>query len=126
MILAGSVLGLAAALIAPALLFAGRTGAAALFLPMVAVGVANGIALPNAISGALSVRPEIAGAASGLSGAAQIGTGALLSAIAGAALTGATNALPMFAIMAAAALLALLCAVGIYRRNRRLGGRGPA
>ncbi len=126
MILIGSVLGLLAVLVPPILFMAGLRGAPPLFLPMVVLGLANGIALPNAVSGAISVRPEIAGAASGLSGAMQIGTGALLSAVAGAALTGATNAFPMFAIMLAAAVLALLCAIGIYRRNRRLSGRRTA
>lgn len=119
MILAGSILGLTTAIAAPALLFAGYAGAPALFLPMVAVGLANGIALPSAISGAIGVRPEIAGAASGLAGAAQIGAGALLSAAAGAALTGGTTALPMFALMAAAAFLSLLCAIVIHRRTTR-------
>jgi DHA1 family bicyclomycin/chloramphenicol resistance-like MFS transporter len=126
MILIGSILGLAAVLIAPILFLTGHAGAPALFLPMVAVGAANGIALPNAISGAISVKPEIAGAASGLSGAAQIGAGAMLSAVAGAVLTGSSTAMPMFAIMGAAALLALLCAVGVYRRNGRMVRSGTA
>jgi DHA1 family bicyclomycin/chloramphenicol resistance-like MFS transporter len=85
---------------------------------MMLIGLANGIALPSAISGAISVHPEIAGAASGLSGAAQIGTGAVLSAIAGAALGSGSSPMPMFALMAVAALLGVVVAVGIYWRNR--------
>jgi DHA1 family bicyclomycin/chloramphenicol resistance-like MFS transporter len=81
--------------------------------------MANGIALPSAIAGAVSTRPEIAGAASGLSGAAQIGTGAILSAAVGAALAGGTSAMPMFAFMVGAALLALVIAAAIYSRNAR-------
>ena len=119
MILAGSILGLLATLLSPALMLSGYSGAPALFLPTIVIGLANGIALPNAISGALSVRPDIAGAASGLSGAAQIGTGALMSAAASAALTGSPSAMPMFALMTAAAALSLLAAVLIYRRNKR-------
>lgn len=119
MILAGSLLALAAASL-PGLLFAiGYAGPAALFLPMSVAGVANGIALPSAISGAISVRPDIAGAASGLSGASQIGSGAVLSAIGGAMLAGGTTPFPIFALMSAAAFLAALSAIGIYRRNRR-------
>ncbi len=118
MIVAGSALGVIAASLAPLLFLSGFASPAALFLPTVLVGIANGVALPSAISGAVSVRPDIAGAASGLSGAAQIGMGAILATAAGAALAGGESALPMFALMFGAALLALVVAVAIYPRNR--------
>ena len=103
----------------PLLLFLGGLGGApALFLPMVLVGFASGLALPSGFSGAVSVRPDIAGAASGLSGAAQIGAGAVLSAAAGAVLTGRDSAMPMLWLMLAASILSLLLAMAIYRRNR--------
>jgi DHA1 family bicyclomycin/chloramphenicol resistance-like MFS transporter len=41
--------------------------------------------LPNATSGMLSVRPHLAGTASGLGGALMLGGGAALSALAGRA-----------------------------------------
>lgn len=117
MILTGSMLGFIAASL-PGLFFAsGVLGAATLFMPMMLIGLANGISLPSAIAGAISVRPEIAGAASGLSGAAQIGTGAVLSAIAGAALASG-SVTPMFALMAGAALLAVVVGIVIFWRNR--------
>jgi len=119
MILAGSALALLAVLAMLALIGAGYSGPAALFVPMAVAGIANGIALPSAISGAISVRPEIAGSASGLSGAAQLGTGAVLSIVGSALLAGSTTALPMLLVMAAAAALALLAAVMIWRRERR-------
>ena len=119
MILAGSALAVIATLLPPPLFALGLAGPASLFLPMMLTGLANGLSLPSAISGAVSVRPEIAGAASGLSGAAQIGMGAVLSAVAGAVLAGSRSAMPMFALMAAAALLALVVAVAIYSRHRR-------
>jgi DHA1 family bicyclomycin/chloramphenicol resistance-like MFS transporter len=119
MILAGSALSVFAVALPPFLFLAGWVGAGEIFLPMMLSGMANGIALPSAIAGAVSARPEIAGAASGLSGAAQIGTGALLSAAVGAALAGGTSAMPMFAFMVGAALLALIIAVAIYARNAR-------
>src|SRR5690606_4959614 len=77
-----------------ALFLAGQAGAAALFVPMFFVGLANGLCLPGAIAGAISVRPEIAGAASGLMGSLQTGVGAAFSAIAGAVLAGGTSAIP--------------------------------
>jgi DHA1 family bicyclomycin/chloramphenicol resistance-like MFS transporter len=118
MILAGSIVALVAAALLTLLFYLGIVGAAALFLPMVLVGIANGLSLPSAISGAISVRPEIAGAAAGLSGAVQMGTGAVLSAAAGAVLTGGSSPMPMFALMFVAALLALFVALAIYPRNR--------
>ncbi|WP_157961808.1 multidrug effflux MFS transporter [Acuticoccus kandeliae] len=50
-----------------------------LFAPMLVVGIGNGFALPNAVAGAVSVRPHLAGTASGLAGAFQIGSGAIAS-----------------------------------------------
>jgi DHA1 family bicyclomycin/chloramphenicol resistance-like MFS transporter len=119
MILAGSLFTVVSAGL-PILLFGlGLDTPAALFLPMMLTGVANGVALPGAISGAISVRPEIAGAASGLSGAAQIGAGALLAAIGGAVTAGADSPFPVFAVMLAAGVASALVAWPIYRRHRR-------
>lgn len=118
MILAGSATALIAAVL-PLLLFTlGSVTAQAFFLPMVLVGVANGLSLPSAISGAVSVRPEIAGSAAGLSGSVQMGMAAVLSAVSGAVLTEGTSATPMFMLMLAAAILAVLVAIAIYPRNR--------
>jgi DHA1 family bicyclomycin/chloramphenicol resistance-like MFS transporter len=55
--------------------------------------------LPNATSGMLSVRPHLAGTASGLGGALMLGGGAALSALAGALLTGGEGAYPLIWIM---------------------------
>lgn len=118
MILAGSAIGLVAASLPGIFFVSGIASAATLFMPMMLIGLANGLSLPSAISGAISVRPEIAGAASGLSGSAQIGTGAVLSAITGAAL-GSGSTTPMFVLMAVAAGLAFLVSIGIAWRNWR-------
>ncbi|HWT29944.1 MAG TPA: multidrug effflux MFS transporter, partial [Propylenella sp.] len=119
MIVAGSTLAVFAASLPAMLFLLGFAGPAALFFPMALTGIANGLTLPSAISGAVSVRPDIAGAASGLSGAAQIGTGAVLSAIAGMLLAGGTTPMPMFFLMIAAAGLAVLAAVAIAKRHWR-------
>lgn len=49
------------------------------FAPMALVAMGNGIAQPNAIAAAVSVRPQLAGTASGLTGFLQMGLGAALS-----------------------------------------------
>ncbi len=54
-----------------------------LFLPFVLNGIGNGLTIPAATASALSVKPELAGTAAGLSGAAQLGFGALSAVLAG-------------------------------------------
>ena len=54
---------------------------------MATVGVANGISLAAANTGAMSVRPDLAGSAAGLSGAIGTAMGAVFSAITGALIT---------------------------------------
>ena len=46
--------------------------ALALFGPMVLLGVGNGMTLPSANAGIVSVRPHLAGSASGLGGSLQV------------------------------------------------------
>jgi len=79
-----------------------------LFGPMFFVGIGNGMTLPNASAGIVSVRPHLAGSASGLSGALTIGSGAALSAFVGMLLTPETGAFPLFALMVTVSLLAIL------------------
>lgn len=50
-----------------------------MFGPMFIVGMGNGLALPNCVAGCVSVRPDLAGTASGLAGSFQIGSGAIAS-----------------------------------------------
>lgn len=119
MVLVGSILAISFAAIWPALFLSGFGGASALFLPMAMIAAANGFIHPSAIAGAISVRPEMAGAASGLSGAAQIGAGAAFSAASGAVLAGQTTPYPMLILMLATACCGLLVAIAIVRRHRR-------
>ncbi len=57
---------------------------ALLFLPLMLNGIGNGLSIPTLTASALSVRPDLAGAAAGLTGFAQLSLGALLSYVAGA------------------------------------------
>jgi DHA1 family bicyclomycin/chloramphenicol resistance-like MFS transporter len=89
----GAVLALAAVAVLPPnlLLFFG---------PMCIVALGNGITQPNAVVGALSARPELAGTASALTGALQMGFGALMTALVGLVETG--SGLGTTIVMAAA------------------------
>jgi DHA1 family bicyclomycin/chloramphenicol resistance-like MFS transporter len=90
---------------------------------MIFVGLGNGLVLPNATSGLLSVRPHLAGTASGLGGSIMIGGGAALSALAGALLVPGAGAYPLIWIMGLTAAAAFLSIVYTIRRERQvLGG----
>ncbi len=103
-----------------ALFYAGFGTALSFFGLMTLMGLGNGMTIPNATAGALSVRPHLAGTASGLSGALMIGGGAALSAMAGAWLTPQSGAFPLLWIMLTTALLAILTIAMVMRRERRL------
>jgi DHA1 family bicyclomycin/chloramphenicol resistance-like MFS transporter len=89
---------------------------------MTFVGLGNGMVLPNATSGMLSVRPHLAGTASGLGGAIMIGGGAALSALAGALLTGGNGAYPLIFIMLMTSFLGVLAILYTVRRERQVMG----
>lgn len=88
---------------------------------MTFVGLGNGMSIPNATAGALSVRPHLAGTASGLSGAIMLGGGATLSALAGAMLTPETGALPLLWLMLITSVLGVLAIQVVIWRERQLG-----
>ncbi|WP_027259469.1 multidrug effflux MFS transporter [Leisingera aquimarina] len=85
------------------------------------VGLGNGMAIPNATAGAISVRPHLAGTASGLSGAIMIGAGAALSAFAGMLLVPGSTAVPLLAIMFATAICGLVAILLVVWRERQIG-----
>ncbi len=89
---------------------------------MTFVGLGNGILLPNATSGMLSVRPRLAGSASGLGGAFMIGGGAALSVLAGLVLSPGSGPLPLVLLMLATSCAASLCAIWVIRRERVVAG----
>ncbi|MFY0596194.1 MAG: multidrug effflux MFS transporter [Cognatishimia sp.] len=94
----------------------------AFFAPMVLIGLGNGMTIPNATAGALSVRPHLAGTASGLTGALLIGIGAALSAIAGLLLTEETGAAPLLILMIACGALGFMTIWLVVRRERQIVG----
>lgn len=100
---------------------AGLSSAETFFGFMTFVGLGNGMCMPNATAGALSVRPHLAATASGLSGATMLGGGAGLSALAGALLTPDTGAWPLLAIMLVVSLLGIAAIMLVIRRERQLG-----
>jgi len=87
---------------------------------MTLVGLGNGLSIPNATSGMLSVRAHLAGTASGLGGAIMIGGGAGLSALAGVLLSANTGAAPLLWLMTASAVCGLVAIVYVIYRQKQL------
>ncbi|MGR3461179.1 MAG: multidrug effflux MFS transporter [Roseovarius sp.] len=103
------------------LFYAGLGSPLSFFGLMTFMGLGNGMVIPNATAGALSIRPDLAGTASGLSGALMIGLGAVLSALAGLLLTPERGAFPLLWLMFATALAGVVTIRLVMRRERRLG-----
>lgn len=95
----------------------GLQNATTFFGFMTFVGLGNGMVLPNATSGMLSVRPHLAGSASGLGGAIMLTGGGAMSLLAAAVLTGDRGELPLLLIMFATAVLALVAIAYTIRRQ---------
>ncbi|MGH6903729.1 MAG: multidrug effflux MFS transporter [Geminicoccaceae bacterium] len=105
MVLAGSLLAAAGAGLAFVLLLGSTWAPLALFGPMMAAGVGNGLSVPNAQAGAVSVEPLLAGTASGIAGFSQMFVAALVSQAVGMLQNGTPY--PMAAFMAGCAALSL-------------------
>ncbi len=84
------------------------------------LGLGNGIMLPNVMAGSISVRPHLAGTASGLGGAIMIGGGAALSQFAGGILTVETGTLPLQLIMLGVSVLALFSVLFVVWREKQI------
>jgi len=109
MIRAGTVVSLVAAIALAGLTMAGRLDPMGLFVTMAVLGFGNGMTMPNALAGAVSALPERAGAASGLAGFAQMGTGALASAAVGAMLGDTPHAMVAMTTLATVAAFVVSC-----------------
>jgi DHA1 family bicyclomycin/chloramphenicol resistance-like MFS transporter len=87
---------------------------------MVFVGLGNGLNIPNATAGMLSVRPHLAGTASGLGGAMMIAIGAALSTLAGAVLVPGSTEMPLLVLMWASSLCGVGVILSVRQRNKNL------
>ena len=98
----------------------GLTGPFLFFVFLTAVGLGNGLVIPNGTAGMLSVRPHLAGTASGLGGTIMIGGGAALSVLAGILLEGSSTSLPLQWLMFLSSLASLICILYVLHRERQL------
>ena len=124
MVLMGSLVTVAGLGLLLLLTLAGFHSAYIFFGSTIAVGLGNGMTLPNANAGMLSIKPELAGTASGLGGAIQIGGGAALAALAGALLTEGATEMPLVLLMLASSVLSVVSILWVMRRAKVLGLAG--
>jgi len=99
----------------------GYTHPLALFGPVALMGLGNGMTLPSANAGVVSVRPHLAGSASGLGGALQIGGGAGLASLAGVLLTRESGPDPLIWVMAISAALSVVTTLYVMHVARKVG-----
>jgi MFS transporter, DHA1 family, multidrug resistance protein len=104
------------------LILAGFHSAFIFFGSVTLMGIGNGMVMPNATSGMLSVRPHLAGSASGIGGAITIFGGAILSAFAGWVLGPDSSAMPLVVIMLISSAMALVAIVYTRVRERQVTG----
>jgi len=115
MMLSGNVIGITAI----ALISVGAESAYAFFVPLSLIGVGNGVTLPSANAGMVSVQPHLAGSASGLGGAMTIGGGAALSVLASSVLSKEDGTWPLLLVMLATGLVALLTTYIVRLQEKR-------
>ncbi len=120
MMAAGNLVSICGVLAAIALFGAGIVHPLSLFGPMAFVGVGNGLTLPSANAGLVSVEPHLAGSASGLGGALQMGGGAALSVLSGMFLTPQSGVYPLLLVIlfSAAAAVAVSLAIASGARGK--------
>ena len=106
MITVGTVLSMVGCLVMLAVYLFGGMTASGFFLISGVVSIGNGFSMPNGFAGAVSVDPSRAGTASGLSGALQMGIGAVLMTVVGHTLS--DTPLPVIVIMLVGAICAWL------------------
>lgn len=91
----------------------------AFFGPCAFIGLGNGLTMPSANAGALSVRPELAGSAAGLASATTLAGGAVIAAISGVFMSEASTVFSVLGIMTATSTLSLITAIFIQIEDRK-------
>ncbi len=120
MMLAGSSVACFGMIISLILFSAGVFHPMSLFGPVILTGAGNGLSLPSAGAGIVSVRPHLAGSASGLGASMQIGLGSILSVAAGAWLSVETGPYPLIWVMLITSFAAIATALYVIFVERKI------
>lgn len=120
MILLGCLTGFGGMVLMAGFYLTGLFSALTFFGCFIFTGLGNGMLLPSATSGMMSVRPHLAGTASGIGGAIMLGGGAGLSALAGALLTVESGAAPLIWLMVVTTGLGILPLFYVLAREKQI------
>ncbi|MXZ80203.1 MAG: multidrug effflux MFS transporter [Gammaproteobacteria bacterium] len=126
MMLAGRIVACTGLLAGLLILAIGLVHPATLFGLCVFVGIGNGITMPSCNSGVMSVRPRLAGSASGLCGALTVAGGAVLSAITGVVISGEGAGYVLLGMMLLTSALGLVATLFVMRVDRSESFRSAA
>ncbi len=121
MMLSGRLVACAGLVAGLTLVLTGWVNEMSLFGATLFVGLGNGLTMPSCSAGVMSVRPKLAGSASGLAGALTVGGGAVLTSITGAMVTEENGAYVLLGMMLFSSLLALAAALYVRWIDRREG-----
>jgi MFS family permease len=124
MMIFGRLVGSAGLLLGLTLFAAGYINPFSLFGSTIFAGIGNGLTMPSANAGALSVRPGLAGSASGLAGALTVGGGAVLTSLTGVVLAVEYGVFQLLGIMLFCSLASLFAAIYVLRIDQRESGSG--
>lgn len=118
LLLSGRVVAVVGMALAAAVFAAGVSHPLALFGFTLFVGLGNGLTLPNANAGTLSVRPALAGTAAGLSGALSMALGAVLSTLTAVVVERSPTPGALLALIIGCVLMSLVAALVAIRLER--------
>jgi MFS transporter, DHA1 family, multidrug resistance protein len=89
---------------------------ATIFLPQIVIGFGNGLLLPTSVAGAVSIRPQIAGTASGTTGFIQMAIAAAAAQLGGHVIAHASDAMPMLLLMLGFGIATAIAVFTLVRR----------
>ena len=89
---------------------------ATVFLPQIIIGFGNGLLLPTSVAGAVSIRPQVAGTASGMTGFIQMAIGAAAAQLSGHVIAHASDAMPMLLLMLGFGVATAIAVLTLVRR----------
>ena len=118
LLVAGRVVALVGMVLGLGVFAAGASHPLALFGLTLFIGLGNGLTLPSANAGTLSVRPALAGTAAGLGGALVMALGAVLSTLTALVVEVSPTPLALLTLLTGCVLLSLAAALVALRLER--------
>lgn len=120
MIVTGAILSTIGLILSFLMFFAYSPGPLAFFGATIFMGLGNGMCLPNAMSGMMSVRPHLAGSATGIGGATMTAGGAVLAVVASQIVDAESGATPLLGLMIVCSILPIFGILYIQLRESNL------